>query len=121
MTVYDYMSADGSVENVNVKKTSNGLSVNGRKFVTFATFDQLTAHCLAEAKDAHPIDNPLAIRLPPPMGSILYPAPLVWASEAGLANHWNCCERGKLCQTVPLQEDWTMCDASESDSSSDMM
>ena len=84
--MYELMHADGRVEAVAVH--GDPPQTCGQAFVHYAAFGDVVAYCLSTYNASERMAHPIRVRLPNPLGKLLYPAPILWYSPEGLAQYW---------------------------------
>lgn len=84
--MYELMHSDGRLESVAVRGPP--LVACGQSFVHYATFGDVVAYCVSTFDSHQPMSDPIRVRLPNPLGKLLYPAPILWSSPQGLAHYW---------------------------------
>ena len=102
------MDASGFVERVAATPSGDNFVLGGRTFSPFAEFGDTRAYCCGTIDDCL-----LEASLPMPLGSLLYPSPVLWVSRGGIEWHWKPVQPSKASATLQLDED---AETSESES-----
>lgn len=86
----ELMDADGHVVEVSPEKVAwedggRCATLDGARFMAYASFDTTHAYCTQATPGARAL---LRVALPLPLGATLFPAPILWASEHGLGAYY---------------------------------